>query len=277
MEIDDSLGRLFFENGKYHIYGYQNDLMNWSFTESNFTNGVLSVEFTHTIGDSERTGSVIFWRFKDSDNFYFIQVFGNQSFLVSKYLDGELILLHRYTWNSNINPKGNLNKIEIVFNGEVSDIYFNKSFTASIKDNSHFSGDVGIGAFPGQSSDVEVEFDNLFIYKFDPSNAFTPSQPKETPTKVPNVQPTMAQIVPTLQPTVRNVVLDITIKVTNYCPERHVVLFNGPLNLKYDVAPGKTIEWQGAKGVYTYSIDGIPGDDSPINLWETVWTLTLCP
>lgn len=81
---------------------------------------------------------------------------------------------------------------------------------------------------------------------------------------------------PTVSPTVSNPVLDITIKVTNHCSERHVVIFEGPVHLKYDVGPGETKEWQGAKGVYSWTVDGIPGQQSPMELWVSVWTLTLC-
>lgn len=106
------------------------------------------------------------------------------------------------------------------------------------------------------------------------SNAYTaPTKQNSsysTPITTPNSQPT-------IQPTVNNPVLDITIKVANHCPERHVVIFEGPVHLKYDVAPGETKEWQGAKGVYSWTVDGIPGYQSPMELWESVWTLTLCP
>lgn len=100
------------------------------------------------------------------------------------------------------------------------------------------------------------------------------------PTKQANTNPTPIPPPPnqpTIQPTVSNPILDITIKVSNHCPERSVVIFDGPVHLKYDVAPGETKEWQAAKGVYSWTVDGVPGQQSPMELWETVWTLTLCP
>jgi len=114
----------------------------------------------------------------------------------------------------------------------------------------------------------------------------TPTRvPTKTPTKTPTtppatpviVQPTQqSQVLPTAQHTASNLVLDITIKVTNLCSDRHVVIFEGPLRLKYDVGPGETKEWQGAKGTYSWTVDGVPGQQSPMDLWESVWTLTLC-
>ena len=81
---------------------------------------------------------------------------------------------------------------------------------------------------------------------------------------------------PTLAPTVSNPVLDITIKVTNQCREQHTVLFDGPVHLKYVVDPGKTVEWQAARGTYSWTVDGVPGQQSPMELHVAVWTLTLC-
>ncbi len=114
----------------------------------------------------------------------------------------------------------------------------------------------------------------------------TPTRiPSKTPTKILTMPPTspvvvqptqQPQVMPTSQPTAANLVLDITIKVTNLCSDRHVVIFEGPLHLKYDVGPGETKEWQGAKGTYSWTIDGVPGQQSPMDLWESVWTLTLC-
>jgi len=107
-----------------------------------------------------------------------------------------------------------------------------------------------------------------FEYKSIPSIRSTktavPPDPKS------NTQPTAFPI----PPTVSHPVLDITIKVVNQCAEQHTVIFNGPVRLKYIVAPGETKEWQGAKGTYTWTVDGIV--DGTQELFVSVWTLTLC-
>lgn len=108
----------------------------------------------------------------------------------------------------------------------------------------------------------------------------TSSNELQAPTRQASTNPTPISpptSQPTSQPTVNNPILDITIKVKNQCPDKSVVIFEGPVHLKYDVAPGETKEWQAAKGAYTWTVDGIPGQQSPMELWESVWTLTLCP
>ena len=79
-----------------------------------------------------------------------------------------------------------------------------------------------------------------------------------------------------VQPTQSNLKLELTIKVTNQCSEQATVLFDGPMHLKYVVGPGETKEWQAARGTYYYTINGVQGTQSPIDLYVAVWTLTLC-
>ena len=81
---------------------------------------------------------------------------------------------------------------------------------------------------------------------------------------------------PTLQPTLSHPVLDITIKVINQCAEQHTVIFDGPVHLKYVVDAGRTVEWQAARGTYSWTVDGFPGQQSPMDLNVAVWELTLC-
>ena len=99
-----------------------------------------------------------------------------------------------------------------------------------------------------------------------------PTRTALPPTPTAKPQPTRAPV----QPTQSDLVLDITIKVTNQCGEQSTVIFNGPMRLKYVVAPGETKELQAAKGTYSYTIDGVEGSQSPIDLFVAVWTLTLC-
>ncbi len=69
--------------------------------------------------------------------------------------------------------------------------------------------------------------------------------------------------------------LNITIKVTNLCAEQHVVVMTGPMRLKYTVDPGKTVEYSAATGTYSWLIDNTY-QGGPQDLFESVWTLTLC-
>lgn len=93
-------------------------------------------------------------------------------------------------------------------------------------------------------------------------------QPKPEVTKAP-VLPTATQGAP--------LVLNITLKVENKCSDAHVVVFSGPMRLKYSVAPGQTVEYQAAAGTYTWKIDNAY-DGGPQTLDASMgwWTYTLC-
>ncbi len=91
-------------------------------------------------------------------------------------------------------------------------------------------------------------------------------QPNPAVTKAP-AQPTATQGPP--------LVLNITLKVDNRCSDAHVVVFNGPMRLKYTVAPGQTVEYQAAQGIYSWVIDNYE-QGGPQELYQSVWTLTLC-
>jgi hypothetical protein len=81
-----------------------------------------------------------------------------------------------------LNPPGKPNHVTIVIHNAVNDIYLNDQFVYSFKDTSLLRGSIGLGAFPDPTSSVQVAFDNLTVYKYDPANEFTPPTPVLTPT-----------------------------------------------------------------------------------------------
>lgn len=155
--------------------------------------------------------------------------------------------------------------------------------------------DASIQAAIAKTQTAETAFDNAVqtaisqtqaaLPSFTPSpvntKVPTPAKPQVTATSKPTAiyyPPTAtARRQPTLEPTVSRPVLDITIKVINQCPEQHTVIFTGPVRLKYVVDPGKTVEWQAAKGTYSWTVDGVVSEHSPQDLYVAVWNLTLCP
>ncbi|EKD51718.1 MAG: hypothetical protein ACD_62C00193G0001, partial [uncultured bacterium] len=122
---------------------------------------------------------------------------------------------------------------------------------------------------------TEADFSSIYtllvvpakIPTITPGPAITNTQqPNPAVTKAP-AQPTATQGPP--------LVLNITLKVDNKCSDAHVVVFNGPMRLKYNVAPGQTVEYQAAQGIYSWVIDNYE-QGGPQELYQSVWTLTLC-
>jgi hypothetical protein len=98
-----------------------------------------------------------------------------------------------------------------------------------------------------------------------PTNTYNPIIP--TKTRVAQVLPTATKGAPLKK--------DITIKVINKCSEKHLVVFDGPMHLKYNVEPGQTVEYQAPHGTYTWMVDQTEAG-GPQDLFTAVWNLTLC-
>lgn len=284
-QTEDSQAMLNYDLGTYQISGTNTDFINWSVYDKSFDNGVFTVNVKRLSGSYADSSVVLFWRVSvDGNSYYSLSVDGLGNYQAGKQIAGEYSPLSTIDGSSYWNTNDLINKVTISFNENNADIFFNDHYEMSFQDSSLEYGNLALGAFGVESRYYKYAFDNLFVYKYDPSNAYTPIkptfdaalQPTATSTRAPSSQAAGQNPAPTAQPTASNLVLDITIKVVNQCSVSHTVIFTGPSRLKYVVEPGATMEWQGARGNYSWTIDGIPGEQSPMDLFVSVWTLTLC-
>ena len=163
------------------------DSINWvSYEEKIFTDVVVRIDFRMTAGDVHDTGSSFVWRELDNDNFYLLQVARDGFFTVGKFVKGEPTIFTVPLQSRFLNPGDAVNRVTIASHGDTHDIYFNDGFEYSFTDDSLTSGYVGMGVFSSDESSVEVAFDNLAIYRYDPANAYTPARPDMTPTPAAN-------------------------------------------------------------------------------------------
>jgi hypothetical protein len=180
---ENEYGSLFYKDDQYHIVGFPSEYMNWSvYHRHKFYDGVLDLTVTRLSGDDLYTGTAIFWRIEDENNFYFLQCTGNGYCSVSKYLGGEYVPITPARKSPNINGGLSANRITISFEGDTADIYINEVFEVSITDDSISSGYIGLGVFNDVTHDTEVAFDDLFVYRYDLSGSYTPVRPQFTPT-----------------------------------------------------------------------------------------------
>ncbi len=260
--------------GQYLISAKENEYIHWGLAGEDFNNGVLTVDVRLLSGDKEDSYASVIWRdnsINNEESYYILGFNDNGYFQVDKSLNDTYISLIKYTYSPAFNAAGDTNKITIAFNNDVSEIFINEEYVGSITDKSIQSGDIGLGVSlaDGATTPAEFSFDNLVVYRYDPSNGSIPKKTSASPTKIPtngsdNPVPTIRPVInPTSTP---KLPLEITLKVTNLCPEQHTVIFDGPTHLKYVVDPGETQEWQGAKGTYTWTEDGITSPYSPQEL-----------
>jgi len=140
--------------------------MSWA-AYQNFSDAVLTVDAALVSSDSSQTGQVVLWRYVDENNYYWLQLTGDGQLLIGKEYKGESQILYGWAPSYAIHTGQQINKIAIAFGGGTSAIYINNQYVTSIQDSSFTSGEIGLGAFSGETSAVEVSFDNLVIYKID--------------------------------------------------------------------------------------------------------------
>ena len=140
--------------------------MSWA-AYRKFSDAVLTVDAYLVSGDSGQTGPVVLWRYVDKNNFYSLQLTGDGQLAIAKEYKGEFQKLYGWAPSYAIHTGQQINKIAIAFGGGTFAIYINNRYVTSIQDSSLTTGDIGLGAFSGETSAVEVSFDNLVIYSFD--------------------------------------------------------------------------------------------------------------
>lgn len=179
---DDNQSRLYYSKGEYFVQASRNDYNFFMLSTEAHGNFVLSVDVRHVIGDDESTGGMVLWRYEDSENFYALTLADDGTYYIHRFFRGVYGMLKLPTASPWLNTAGKTNKVAIAAHGDTSDIYFNDHYETSIMDSALKRGFFGLGAQPSQSSEVEVAFDNLNVYLYDPANPFTPASPELTPT-----------------------------------------------------------------------------------------------
>ncbi len=179
---NDNQSRFYISKGEYFVQIVKSDYSFYNLSSAAYSDFVLSVDLRHIIGDDETTGSMVIWRYVDNDNFYALTVMDDGSYYIHRFLRGVYGMLKLPTTSSWLNTTGKPNNITLVANGDSNVLYFNGHYEASFQDSSITTGYFGIGAQPALDSEVEVAFDNLYIYQYDPGNGFTPANPVITAT-----------------------------------------------------------------------------------------------
>jgi hypothetical protein len=146
----------------------------WSCANRNFSNAVLTVDLINISGDTEKTGSLINWRYNKIDGQYTLRLTGDGYVTIEKVANTEWQKLYEKTDNTAINKGQQINHIAISFDGDTSVIYANDKYITTIKDSLFMSGDICLGAFSTDRNPVEVSYDNLIIYTID---SWTPPNP----------------------------------------------------------------------------------------------------
>jgi len=175
--IEDSHGKMYYQDGMYYMYQKKDDQIDWHNTKEIFRNGILNIDVTHIAGDDELTGFALFWRINGSDyDSYLFQANDAGHYFVYKWLGYEWVPIKRDTYTAALKQGGETNNIKIAFHGNDTEIFINDYFVDSFTDNAFAAGSIGMGVWADPSSDVEIAFDNLIVYKYDENSPYLPSK-----------------------------------------------------------------------------------------------------
>jgi len=179
---DDGESHFYYSKGEYVIHIAKTDYSFYNISNDSYDNFVLSVDLRQVNGDDKTTGSMVVWRYKDNDNFYALTIMDDGFYYIHRYVNGVYGMLKLPAPSPRLNTDGKTNKVTLTAFQDTYELYFNDQFEYSFKDPAISKGYFGMGAQPSLESEVEVAFDNLNVYRYDPANGFTPAMHEMTPT-----------------------------------------------------------------------------------------------
>ena len=159
----DATAQVAVENGVLRVHVIVPNQLAWAAAGKDFGDFRLSVEATQVAGPDDNEYGVLV-RMQDSSNFYRFSISGDGYFLVSKFVDGQQVLLGKdWTPSEAIHRGQATNVLEVVCQGDRLTFVVNGQPLAQVEDGEFSHGDVALYAGAFYEGGVEVHFDNLRV------------------------------------------------------------------------------------------------------------------
>jgi hypothetical protein len=149
--------RLFFKDGRYHIFSKDADWYTWELLSTD--DCTIEVEAEHS-GGLDNQGFGVIYRVQDTNNFYLFEITKNGYFKAEKRQEGTYSNLIEWEKSSSINPKG-VNYLRVDVLGRRMTFFINRIKVKEISDSTFPAGHFGIFSSKG----VNAAFDNLIVYQ----------------------------------------------------------------------------------------------------------------
>jgi len=157
----DATAQVAVENGVLTIYVAVPNQLAWAAAGRDLDDFRLAVEATQVAGPDDNEYGVLV-RMRDPDNFYRFSISGDGYFLVSKFADGQQVLLgENWTPSEAVYQGQATNVLEVVCQGDTFTFIVNGQQLAQVRDAEFSHGDIGLYAGSFYQGGVEVHFDNL--------------------------------------------------------------------------------------------------------------------
>lgn len=123
---------------------------------------VIEVEARKVSGpDMNNFGMIC--RYRDADNYYFLQYGSDGTYAIMRYLNGEATMLVEWASSTAMNTGEATNLLKIECVGNTISQYANGVLLASVEDNALSSGQIALAVGTYEEGDVTVKFDNLVV------------------------------------------------------------------------------------------------------------------
>ena len=152
-----------FVDGKYSIQVNKEQWMAWDTLDEEYGNFIIEVETTLVEGN-KYNASGIFFRFVDGDNFYSLNINGNEKLTIGKEVDGEWADIIDWVNTPALRPQGEPNRIRLIAYGSTFWLYINELYVTEFTDTSFESGQIAINVTAYDEQPARATFDDLLVW-----------------------------------------------------------------------------------------------------------------
>lgn len=161
LESDDTVKRSI-ENGEFLMEVIEPQTDAWATHATTSADVVVEVE-AHKVGGPDMNNFGIICRYRDADNYYFLQYGSDGTYAVTRFLNGEATMLVEWANSTAMNTGEATNLLRVECVGNTISQYANNTLLASVEDNALSNGQIALAVGTYEEGDVSVKFDNLTV------------------------------------------------------------------------------------------------------------------
>jgi hypothetical protein len=156
-----------YDKGFYSVWSHAQDtvlVLNPKLRKQ-YDNFIVEVDVQRT---SEETGTLlgIIYRLDDAGHYYRFCISDNQTYYVTSRINGIDQQLNLSETSSSIKPVTEINRLKLVCDGTIQDLYVNGNKLDSVTDNTSLTGEMGL-AFINLSPTASYTFTNFKLSKIE--------------------------------------------------------------------------------------------------------------
>jgi serine/threonine-protein kinase len=150
--------------GAYSIRVTKTNWLAWNTVGLDLTDFEVAFEVRLAEGVTDNDAGMLF-RYQDRDNYYELDISGENSFRVGKQVSGDWQQLLDWTKSSAIRPLGAVNRVRLIAEGDQFRIVINDELVGRFSDSSFASGDLAPVVTAYDEPPARAVFDNIRVWE----------------------------------------------------------------------------------------------------------------